>query len=812
MRLIKFVVSAVLLILVFRALDQKQGSIPPLGKFLDPFAGFWMNNERLDAIPDTLDLSGLRHPVTVVWDDREVPHIFAESTYDLYFAQGFLTARHRLWQMEFQTHYAAGRLSEVVGAIALPLDRLQRRRGMLMAAERAMQEITVDTRTQMVIQAYADGVNAWIDQLRPAKYPIEYKLLDYAPEPWSTLKTALLLKYMAWDLTGRNDEQDLTWILKEHGPGFINTFYPEVSPRTETVIPRGKRWRFDPLKLDPDNGTVITSPEAFLGLWDPQPAELNGSNNWAMSGSRTATGYPMLADDMHLSVNLPSLWYEVQLCDNEHNVYGVTLPGAPAVIVGFNDDIAWGLTNAGSDVYDWYEVEFRDGAREEYLQNGEWLPVEYRLEEIQIRDAQTVIDTLRLTHQGPVVHYGKQEDSLGTHELGMAMRWIAHDPSNELNTFLYLNEAETYDDFIEALKYFDCPAQNFVFASSRGNIAIQHNGKFPLRYRDQGKYVQDGRDSSFDWRGYIPRDHLPTFLNPYRGFVSSANQKPAGPRYPYYLGWPYETYERGARINERLDRITNAKMKDFQDLQMDPLNVHARSTLPGMLAALDSSDWDSTIFPVFHDLANWDYMNLPDHRSPWFFNQWWRSLEKAIWEDELTLGGELRRLPSRSVTAEFIRRGRGLAQADDSRTETPEDLTMMINRSFLETMDVFHEKYGAYGDAWNMGNSRGTDIEHILNLPGFGRTGLQTSGGRQIVNATDLDHAPSWRMVVQLGPEVKARGIYPGGQSGNPGSYYYDLSVDDWVNGKYYDLIFLPSPDEFPANHLGGSTLLRNTQ
>jgi len=714
--------------------------------------------------------------------------------------------------MEFQTHVAAGRVSEIIGERAIEFDRLQRRRGMVLAAERALAFMNENDTTEMALRAYAAGVNAWIDQLKPARYPVEYKLLDYAPEPWSPLKTALLLKYMAWDLTGRNNEIDLTWILQAHGKAFVDRYYPEHTPWEDPIVPAGKRWRFEPIERAVPESWSPERMERYLGLWDPQPNPYNGSNNWAISGRRTKNRYPMLANDPHLSLRLPSIWYEIQLCGPGQNVYGVSLPGAPVVIAGFNSDIAWGVTNAGSDVYDWYEVEFRDRQAREYLFNDDWREVDTRFEEILVRDGRSFIDTLRMTHHGTVVHYGTFSDSSGDHPVGLAMRWMAHEGSNELLTFLSLNLASNHDDFQAALRHYACPGQNFVFASKSGDIAIQHNGKFPIRYQDQGKFIQDGRDSTHDWRESIPYDQLPNFHNPWRGFVSSANQHPTSDRYPYYLGWDYETFARGARINQQLERMNQAVSADFESLQQDAFNSLAEKVLPSMLARIDTSSLVGDADSIRRHLVRWDYFNDAEAIAPWFFTRWWDRLEWAIWEDELTLGGKRREKPARTVTAQLIIRGRSEPVFDDTRTEPVETLSQLIQSSFDSTLIAFQRDFGAFGETWSLGTARGTDIEHLLGLDGFSRRGLRTSGGPKIVNATGLHFGPSWRMVVSLGPEPKARGIYPGGQSGNPGSYHYDQMVDDWVAGHYYDLLFLPSPEDFPSNQLAGSTLLRNTQ
>ena len=808
MRIVKTILVLSVLIAVFLLLDNSQGSIPPLGKFLNPFSGFWQNGTGQDQLPETLDVKGLRDVVTVVWDERQVPHIFATNTYDIYFAQGFITARHRLWQMEFQTHIAAGRASELIGAKAIGFDKLQRRRGLLLGAENTLKAMEQDPESQLILQAYANGVNTWIDQLTPATLPLEYKLLDYDPEVWSTLKTTLLLKFMAWDLTGRNSEMDLSIIRAALGEDFVNTFYPEDTPRTDPIIPIGKPWLFETLVAD--QPVPFYEPQFVKDLRKDEPDADNGSNNWAIAGSKTARGVPMLANDPHLGLNLPSIWYELQLQTPDMDVYGVSLPGSPAVIIGFNEKIAWGMTNAGSDVMDWYEIEFKDDSYTEYLYMDEWITADQRIEEILVKAQPAVLDTFPLTHFGPLVKFGEERLENG-HPVGLAMRWIAHDSSNEMAAILGFNRAENQVEFFAALDRFDAPGQNFVFAANDGDIAIRHNGKFPLRAQDQGKFVQAGMDTTGEWRQFIPRDQLPTISNPRRGFVSSANQHPVNRKYPYYLGWDYDDYERGSRINDRLGAMERIDFKDMQTLHMDNFNKGAQLILPFLLKSLDIGGLSAEQQPIVSDLRQWDYVSGPDSRPAWVYTQWWQQLEQAIWADDLTLFGERRKLPTRSVTAELLLKNPDLTYYDDNRTPIVETRQDMINQSFQTTLAELTETLGPYGDSWSLGRARGTDINHLLSVKGLGRPGLHTGGGSGMVNATKKTHGPSWRMVVDLGERPTAKGVYPGGQSGNPGSVFYDNAVDDWVKGNYYDLYFMRSINDIQSEkHF--VTTLRNYQ
>lgn len=772
------------------------GPSPPLGPFLDPFAGFWANGESLDRLPQRLQLRGLQGPVQVLWDDRRVPHLFARNAHDLYFAQGYITARDRLWQMDFQIRASAGRLSEVLGARALDYDRSRRRLGMGYGAEARVQALRELPETLAVGQAYADGVNAWINGLTRATLPLEFKILDYQPERWTLLHSALLLEYMAWNLTGLNHEVAHTQTLEKLGRDMTLRLYPAMGPVIDPVIPVGTEWNFEPI---PVPGVPRQRPVQGGGQPSPveQPESARGSNNWAVSGERTASGHPILANDPHLGLNLPSLWYEIQLASPEGNAYGVSLPGAPAIIIGFNDRVAWGVTNAETDVLDWYRIEFRDDSGGEYRHDGKWLRTRSRTEEIRVRGGATVVERVLYTHHGPVA-YGRDEKPYNAGiPTGAAMRWTGHDASNETAAFLGLNRARGYGDFVEALSRFDCPAQNFAFASLDGDIAIRHNGNFPLRWDGQGQFMSAGEDPEYDWSGWIPRDHLPQVRNPRRGYVSSANQRPTAPDYPYFLGGGYASHSRGARINEELERLTSATPEQMMQLQLDTLGHHQRRVLPSFLRALEGADLSPEERSARDLLASWDLRYAAQQQAPILFDAWWRQASRAVWDD--LLGEDLRR-PGRDVTADRILR-------PASWDTTEETVTEVLRRTFHAAFQKVVESHGPQGAAWEWGRARRTSIQHLVGIPAFGRLALPTSGRAGVINATSRSFGPSWRMVVALGPEVKAWGIYPGGPSGNPGSPHYDAFVDDWVQGEMYELLYLDSPDAASERIVGRAIL-----
>jgi penicillin amidase len=786
------------------SLDRTWGSLPPLGRLLDPFGGFWANAEPTDAAlsDEELHLVGLQAPVVVRFDSLRVPHVFAQNDHDLYYAQGYLTARDRLWQMEFQTHAAAGRLSEIVGERALELDRYKRRLGMVYGAEKALQGMRADPTTKAVVEAYSDGVNAYISGLKPSGYPLEYKLLGYAPEPWSPLKCALLLKEMTFTLAGRTNDRRLTNVLHKLGPEATAELFPDfpgliVSP----IIPVGTKWDFAPVPLPaaprptPANDTALARLEDF----DAVKTEGIGSNNWAVHGSRTATGLPMLAGDPHLSLSLPSIWYQMQLVAPGVNAAGVTIPGSPAILIGFNHDIAWSETNVGADVMDWYTVKFRDNTRREYEFEGGWKPITARVEVIKVRGKPDVVDTVRYTHHGPIVYEEAEKPFSDAIPPAHALRWVAHEPSNDLRCFHELNRARNYDDYVAALRYYVAAAQNFVFASNGNDVAIWVNGQFPLRRRDQGKFLLDGSRAANDWLGWIPHAHNPHVRNPPRGFVSSANQNYTDPTYPYYLTGESLPAERGLRINERLAAMTRATPDSLRSVQNDNFSIQARTLLPALLPLISPRDLSTGQVEALNRLKTWNLRNDPDLVQPTVFIEWTAALYRAIWEDELgDPAAEPTMFPTSDRTMRMILREPTARWFDDVRTPSHrETLAELTLRSFKAATDTLRQRLGPIGPKWALGTQRGTDVTHLARLKALSRTGLVTGGGVGIVNATNKTHGPSWRMVVALGKNgPTAFGTYPGGQSGNPGSRFYDNQLETWRQGRLYPLVYLKAADE----------------
>ncbi|RMF52254.1 MAG: penicillin acylase family protein [Bacteroidetes bacterium] len=793
-------------------LGRRWGSLPPLGRFFSPVEGFWRNAESPKARPPNhLLIPTLEDSVWVVWDTRWVPHLFARKEADLYRAQGYIQAYLRLWQMEVQSDAAAGRLSRVLGENLLPYDRAMRRLGIPYAVEKALQAVQQDSLTWAMLTAFAEGVNAYLAQLSPRDYPFEYKLLGYAPEPWSPIRSLYLVKYMAYDLTVKSQDKYLTRLVAQLGKGAIDTLFPNTAPYGHTTILSGT-WRAS--KEAPPQPADLYSrayAEDTLGQAEEQDPYWIGSNNWAVSGRKTASGYPLLANDPHLALNLPSIWLEMHLVGPSVNVYGVSLLGAPGIIIGYNEAVAWGVTNVGPDAMDFYRLRYADSLQTTFYYNGERLALHPRVETLWVRTPwdghKVVLDTVWYTPWGPVVHRSRDrisrplEGKARQVPIDCALRWISYEPSNEGLCFYLLNRARGLADYEAALQHFGSPAQNFVYADTAGHIALWARGFYPLRWKEQGKFVLEAEKPENHWRDWLDLEDNPHAIDPPEGFVRSANSYPAGPEYPYWLGWYFALPDRAARIAERLAAMRQATVDSFRLLQLDVESFLARRALPLLLAYMQDnpSRWLDT-------LRRWDYRFTGSSRAPTLFKRWWVALHLQVWEPlrlrrpewEITLK-MLEETHAARLAKKPAPHPRWLSVADTGARSLPG-----LIRSAWEKTQAWADQAGDTLVWWRY---RATQVRHLARLRGFGSDTLQIDGDAHCVNAIGSIAGPSWRMVVDLKPPVQGYGVYPGGQSGNPGSFHYADFLPAWQQGLLYKHLFVRSRSAFPDSAIAGYSI-----
>lgn len=765
----------------------------PLGSFLSPQEGIWQNAEPVDQdFGQNIKIKGLKNNADVLIDDKLIPHIFAEQENDAYYVQGYLHAKFRLWQMEFQTLAAAGRLSEIVGSKALKFDRNQRRMGMVFAAENALSAMEEDQESKSAMDAYTAGVNAFIQSLDQGSLPVEYKLLGYKPELWTNLKSALFTKQMTQVLAGYDNDIEMTEAFRVLGEEKFRILYSELPDSLNAIIPNFKTsdLAFQNVHPPADADSVYFQRNDSISIvqsFKPDPA--NGSNNWVVSGTKTKSGKPILANDPHLSLSLPSIWFELQITTSVSNSYGVSFPGLPGVVIGFNDSIAFGFTNAGRDVKDYYDIQFKDEKKEEYWFDSTWKKAEKRIEIIGVRDSLPFLDTVAYTVFGPVLYDSSFEHSLSK-EKALALRWVAHDKSNILKMWLKLNKAKNHNDYLDAISYFNVPGQNMIFADKKGDIALWQQATFPLRWKDQGIMIMPGSDSSYMWNGYIPMADNPHSFNPPEGFISSANQRPVDSTYPYFIPGKYEVY-RPITINRTLSSLQSITVQDMMDLQNNNYNVFAEFARPILLKYVERNLLNNDQKRYLELIESWSLQNDMDEKAVVCFNAWWDSLEVKIFSDDLDRGSYKLPEPDRFVLLESILKDSNFVFIDDIHTPESETLQQQITSALKSATTGLQKIEKEKGLNW--GAYKNTTVYHLLktNALPFARSGIITGGGEGIVNATKHDHGPSWRMIVHLTDNVEAFGIYPGGQSGNPGSKFYDNFIETWSKGEYHKIQFI---------------------
>lgn len=796
---IKFLIFFIITIALIFVLNTQWGSIPPIGKFFSPQEGFWQNAEPVDEnFNADLHFPQLKGKAEVYFDKRLVPHVFAENEEDAYFIQGYLIAKFRLWQMDFTARVAAGRLSEILGGKALNRDRSMRRLGMDYGAERMVREINKSPDFKKVCEAYVAGVNAYIDHLKDNQLPLEFKLLNYKPEHWTLMKIALIGKLWSFRESGYSNDLEFTnartiFTRKEFEmlfPVFADSSRPVVPDTPENPYPEKPAVDLA-IPANADSVYFNFKADNINPVFENKPDKNNGSNSWVVGPGKTQSGSPILCNDPHSGSWLPSLWYEMQIKAPSHNVYGVASPGAPGIIIGFNDSIAFGFTNSENDMMDYYNIRFRDSTMSEYRLNGKWVKAAKRIEPINIKGEKTLYDKVVYTVFGPVM-YDRNFPANDQQNEYLAVRWKALDPSNDFLAWYKLNRAKNYSDYLEAIKNLTCPGMNCMFASKSGDIAIWHQGVFPAKWRRQGDFIMPGTDSTYMWRSWIPQNENPHMKNPVRGYVSSANQFPTDSTYPYYQGDNFG-YFRGYIINRYLDNMQNITTGDMKRMQTDNYNVMAEFARK-ILMKTDESRLSADEKKYFQIYKHWDDRYDAKEEGATVFWFWWEALNDAIWSDEFSRTKLPLPEPQDFTLIESLLRDTAYTFIDNINTPEKETLQDQLLASLKKATSTLKDLDAQGRLEWT--KLRDEKIQHLLRLNPLGRLHVRSSGGFDVINADNgSGHGPAWRMIVQLSDTIEAYGNFPGGESGNPGSKYYDNFINSFAADKYYKLWFM-QPDE----------------
>jgi penicillin amidase len=786
MKTFRFVLALILSVGFALFLNSSIDGNPPLGKFLSPFEGYLQNAQVVEN-HKKLIFPGLTESVDVYFDELDIPHIYAQNGGVLHFVQGYLTAKDWLWQMDFYSRLIYGRLSEVLGKRALELDQLNRRIGLNRITNTAYDVIKKDSELLEVVTKYTQGVNAYIESLSYAELPIEFKLLNYDVDPWTVEKSCIVYALLSSTLSRGESDLENTNALSMFGKETFDLLFPDNSGEIDPVIPSVESWDFTPI-VSPTRPQNITFINESIKKIINKPSPLVGSNNFVVSGARSYSGNVLLANEPDLELTQPSIWHAAHLHTPNMNVMGVTVPGAPLILIGFNDSISWGVTNSPRDQVDWYKIQFRDSKREEYFYNNQWFKTSKILETIEIKDENPLIDTIVMVHYGPVVY-----DKTFLTESGKknyALRWIAHQPNQSTKSLYEINKAKNYKEFESALSFFGGPPQNFIFGSTQGDIAINLPGKFPIKWKEQGKFLMDGSNVAMESTDYIPFAHRLRSVNPTQGFLSSANQHPVDLTYPYYTYANKYEYYRNRRINDRLNTLNIVDVNAMKKLQNDNFNYHASEILPFLLSQLDSSNLSIEEVKIRKHLNSWDYFSETNLETPTYFQLWWDVLYNELWDEFDTITNATLRKPAVYQTANILSTIDSLSFFDILSTRKKENRIDLINLTFKLAVDSIKQlSDGGNQLTWYL--YKNTRINHFLKINPFSFKEVPVGGYSNIVNAASQKHGPSWRMVVELDPEgVKAWGVYPGSQTGNPASPDYGHMIKNWASGDYYRLLF----------------------
>ena len=765
-------------------LNYAPGGIAPLGNLIDPVRGLYHNARIVEHdASETAVLSGLDGPVTIERDERGVPHIFATSDQDAVMALGYVTAQDRLFQMDFISRVASGRMSEIFGPGSIETDQYLRATGMNWAAKRITEAHAEEASLDYdLLTWFSEGANAYINSLSYAEWPFEFKLFGYAPEEYTPLHSMLLIQYFNFDLSFESDDRTYGLARERLSPEEYAELYPRHASRYVPIIP----WEtMIPGKKSPESGIapVVSSDGIALlkrmhdtlrshGIEGYQPSK--GSNNWAVTGQRSATGSAILAGDMHLALSLPSIWYEVHMVTPSMNTYGVVSPGAPLPIEAFNQHVSWVYTNSGIDGIDHYLLQFSDDGLS-YEFDGEWLPLEMRLDTIHVRGEESIVDTLMLSHLGPVIM-----DS-GT---AVAIKWVAQEKSYIMTALWKMNQAKNAAQVDSALRYWHSPSQNVLYADASGEIGIRVAGVVPIRASGDGIGLLDGTTSRTEWVGVIPFEEMPHASNPSRGYLTSTNQQPTTEDYPYYLNHDWQPAYRSLRIDALLSGKDQHSVEDLMNYQGDLYVGQYAAFVPLLDSVQSLTPQGETLRST---LIHWDGYATEEAAGPLALHEYLLALKRLTWDEAVFAD-----LPEPSETVLITLLERGSAWLDIQETPAVEDAQMLMTQALEEAAGILQRQYG---DDWSWGNHHRVIFRHLTqtsaldmlwrgpySYPGYDET-LGPADGLEVT------HSASWRVGVDFSEQPpRGVGIYAGGQSGSPLSKFYDLHIQDYLNYEYYPL------------------------
>ncbi|MEA1903520.1 MAG: penicillin acylase family protein [Actinomycetota bacterium] len=798
--------------------------------------GFWTVRRSFPTVQGELEVAGLNDVVEVIRDDWGASHIYASNPHDLFFAQGYTHAQERFWQMDFWRHIGSGRLAEMFGSSQVDTDKFLRSLGLVAQAEHELDIMPAETRE--ILEWYADGVNAYLAEHDGAQVSLEYAVLSlqnssYEIEPWSPTNTLTWAKMMSWDLSGNMRSEIARAVLGIELPidrvGQLFPTFPEEHP---VIVPDDQTTAaVTPTAGIPSEAipALVSAGKAAENLWAVTGGGFEGigSNNWVVGGSLTESGLPLLANDTHLSPQMPSIWFENGLhCvgndpDCVYQVVGYMFPGAPGVIIGHNENIAWGVTTEAADTQDLYIEKVNPANPNQYEVDGTSVDFETRTETIRVAGGDDIQYEVRTTRHGPVISGTFLEDDEFDRsttvevpeEYVVALAWQSLQPATIFEAVIGLDKAANYDEFKAALNLWDIAAQNVVYADIEGNIAYQSTGEIPIRAKGDGLVPVPGWTSEYDWIGIVPYEEMPFLFNPPQDYIATANQPilPAGSE--PLIGLDGAHGYRADRIETLIENGGTHTVESTQDLQFDSRDGSAANLVPFLLEVPDANHSD--VAEMQSLLSAWqgeseEYQASGDSTVAAVYQATWRHVLLNTFTDELPedqwpVGG--------SRWFEVVK---NLLESPDDPwwddTTTPEVVEERDDILFKSMVDAHDELADLLGDnptdwTWGelhiahfenqtLGQSGIAPIEWLFNRTAPARVG----GGPSIVNASGwdadksflVDWVPSQRMVVDLSDLSNSTFIHTTGNSGHAFHRYYDNMIEAWTDGVHAPMYWTP--------------------
>ncbi len=757
----------------------------------------YISKRPLTSYEEDITLKGLKSEVKVYRDEYAIPHIYAENEHDLYCAVGYVMAQDRLWQMDLLRRATTGQLAEIFGEDLIDSDLLLRSLRSPEKSEYVMKNSS--PKLMDAIEAFASGVNQFIESHKN-NLPIEFTLLGYQPDKWEPVHSVNLIGYMAWDLAmSWQSEAILYKIAQKTGSKKANMLYPDLSEQKSVTFPY--------FKLD---STLNADTSELAFRYDLQKINQSleklglgvfyGSNNWAVAGSKTKSGKPMLANDMHLGLFAPGLWYQIhQVVPGKLDVSGVILPGQPLIICGHNQNIAWGMTNVMIDDLDFYKETIHPDNPNLYKLDSEWKEMEIKNEKIKLPDGEIVEKKIRFTHRGPIVSQHKNLKNTV-----ISMRWMGNEKSNELKSVYLLNRAENWQDFKAALKSFKSISQNIAFADTKGNIGLFCAAGIPKR-KGNPALLLPGETSEFDWQGIVPFDSLPYVYNPECGFIASANSRTIGPDYPYYISYWFDLPQRYNRIREMLKERNDITTKDFKNIQNDNHSLLAKQMLPTMITEMEKvKNLLSEHEAMLNKLKKWQGNYLMESSEALFFEQFYLKYMENLLQDEMTDSLYKEFISSKILVRNIVNstwNGKYRVWCDNVNTPEKENFHELINTSFVEAYTELEKKFGKNTEKWKWGKVHQLTLAHPMSkvkildflfglssktypVPGsFHTVGVYSY---KFTNPFSVHHGASHRHIYTLDDWNNSETVIPTGISGIPASKHYCDQTKMYVNGHYH--------------------------